>query len=447
MNTEEEHDRAQELEAMSNFALGQNALGSRPITSVAMRLGQCARTVVIRYDYIETQPRTVNAQNLKFTQDALDALRDSSNAFREEYGDYFVSGYTWGSRLQAAIAVTANDSGTAEKVCNNIKQMMDNAKVGLNYTSYKNAALSYGASIEVEQISLAGSIISRQTISGGLDALAATLRSFATAQHNRSEFMPLKVALTRFREVPAARNIIPVTLPVTVSHFNAVKDMNKSIFRTRCYYNALMSIPTSNLRDGATLRNSWQTKFNNLVNEVKLQVNYICESESRANSYRSRFDSMRKGFQALTERYVFYRRLVKEQNNQFRDTGWSTDHNYEESRSAGFYDYNQSSIVAGDYWTKNRPWKYWTWDHSWKIGTWTTNLSSSGGYDYRIAYLKVWWKEMEGGRGSDRNYPSVGSKNSEWFFEGSYDRGVHFGYMDVLIYMHPSSYPFTGLHD
>lgn len=43
--TEEEHNREQELDAMSTFALGKNALGQRVLTAMNVRLAQVSKTM------------------------------------------------------------------------------------------------------------------------------------------------------------------------------------------------------------------------------------------------------------------------------------------------------------------------------------------------------------------------------------------------------------------
>ena len=137
--TEEEHDREQELEAMSTFALGKNALGQRVLTAMNVRLAQISRTILIRYDVTERQPRLVNVNTLTFKDDALNVLKNEGyEAFSEEYGDYFVAGYKWGLRFQAVISVTTNDSNVLDRACSIIKSIASIAQINGNYSSYIN---------------------------------------------------------------------------------------------------------------------------------------------------------------------------------------------------------------------------------------------------------------------------------------------------------------------
>ena len=137
--TEEEHNREQDLDAMSTFALGKNALGQRVLTAMNVRLAQISRTILIRYDVTERQPRLVNVNTLTFKDDALNVLKNEGyEAFSEEYGDYFVAGYKWGLRFQAVISVTTNDSNVLNRACSIIKSIASIAQINGNYSSYIN---------------------------------------------------------------------------------------------------------------------------------------------------------------------------------------------------------------------------------------------------------------------------------------------------------------------
>ncbi len=262
--TEEEHDREQELEAMSTFALGKNALGQRVLTAMNVRLAHVSKTVLIRYDITEAQPRTVNVNTLKLSPEALEILNNyGANDFCNEFGDYFVAGYKWGLRFQAIISVTSDSSSVLDKVCANIGSIAALAQSGGKYASYineiGNLAKSNYINIDVEEVAIDGGDPLKGTFSTvtSIQSVADALAGFALQAQSpdRSKYFPVQVTLRRLREVPAAKSIIPELLPMPQSHFTAILNLNKTILRTRCYYNALVSIPIANLVDGSALRN------------------------------------------------------------------------------------------------------------------------------------------------------------------------------------------------
>ena len=44
----------------------------------------------------------VDVNTLQFSSDALSLLNSNYKEFREEFGDYFVAGYTWGDEIQGS---------------------------------------------------------------------------------------------------------------------------------------------------------------------------------------------------------------------------------------------------------------------------------------------------------------------------------------------------------
>ena len=456
--TEEEHTREQELEDMTTFALGKNALGARPLTAMNVRLAQCSKTIVVRYDVIERQPRMVDVNTLKFSPEALEILKEYTHKeFREEFGDYFVAGYTWGMRFQAVISVTSNNSSTLDKACTIINSIMSLARGNDDYSSktaeFEALSRSSYLNIDVDEVLIEGgdprknSFSTNSLIGSVADALASFSEQVQKAK--KENYSPMKVCLERFREVPAAKSFIPERLPVSQSHFNAILNMNRTIFRTRFYLNALTSIPVSNLADGNSKLNGWRDEFANLVSLTLNQINYICESESRTNDYQRRFQSLCDKYRALCERYVFYRRLVDAQNSQSR--GFSdTDSDRDGSISGGIKTYSQSSIVMGDYGSYAGSMHY---DKRFAKGAeflkyWYWNITGDqSGNNWRYVWFETGWHDTNSSKGEDQSYPTVGSKKLKWYFEGGTWRRVEWYFKDKIIRMRPDDYPFVGLKD
>lgn len=336
-------------------------------------------------------------------------------------------------RFQAVISVTTNDSDVLNRACSIIKSIASIAQINGNYSSYINDISALASSnyldIDVEEVSINGGDPSKGTFStvsavkSVADALAAFIRNAQATPP--SEYAPVQVSLRRYREVPAAESLIPELLPVTQSHFNAILNMNKSILRARCYYNALVSIPLAKLVNSSAKRSQWENEFNTLLDTTRNQINYICESESRANDCRKSFQALCDKYRGLCERYVFYRRLVEEQQNSKNKKGfWDSDADKPKYIYAGIHTYSQSSIVARDY-------KYdYHFDGSmirsatpWTYYTWTITGDQSDGH-WRYVWFSARCRKTNKSYGEDQAFPTVGSQRIRWYFRGSQWRRV-----------------------
>ena len=104
--TQEEHDRTMELEAMSNFALLRDALGYTKREDYARLGSDYTRVISARYELIEEQPRMPDTSAFKVYDEALEIIEEYGiDYFLDQYGDYFVAGYTWGTRYSAMIEI------------------------------------------------------------------------------------------------------------------------------------------------------------------------------------------------------------------------------------------------------------------------------------------------------------------------------------------------------
>ena len=143
----------------------------------------------------------------------------------------------------------------------------------------------------------------------------------------------------RFREVEALKSYIPEAINVQKPLYNAIRELNKKIFLTRCYYNALMAIPSSSLKTGTTIQEQWEKEFQTeLVTRMDNGLNYICANEERVNEYYKKFDALYTKYKALAERYNFYRYFVLVSKSSNSDSpSWDTsDYDSDCSWERGF---------------------------------------------------------------------------------------------------------------
>ena len=361
-------------------------------------------------------------------------------------------------RFRAVISVTSDNRTALDDVCVQIKSLAAKAQSGVNYSfelrEIESLAILHDVDISVEEVTIDGKGPHKNTMfaATSLGSVAGALKSFSeqVKTATKNDYVRLKACFQRFRELPAAKSLIPAYLPISQNHFNAIVEMNKTIFRTRCSYNVLMSIPEKYIVDGSAKRQEWHREFDRLLNDTKNQLNHICADEGRVNDYRSQFQRLHDKYRALCERYVFYRRLVSVHKAQIR--GFSnTDDDHDGSISGGFKTYPHSAVVMKDYGkyadALHSDFQFIRSKKAFVAWTWTVN-GDQYGTNWRYAWFETSWKDTNNSSGTDKAYPTVGSKKTHWYYENSDTfRRVEWYYKNKIIRMSPSDYPFTGLRD
>ena len=458
INTLNELIRDLNLGAMSTFSLGMNALGKRPITTTNVRLGQISKTLLFRYEAIENSPRLAKFDLVNFSDRAKRYLKIGSDRFREEFGDYFIYGYTWGARYDAVISVTAQRYELLNDFCD---KMIATANLAVDGEDYSNnlqelekIRLNNKISVMGEfVVSGGGKSVSPLAASGTIENLMAGLVDFKKnvdgKYASRANFVPLMVSLKRFRDVPGG-DVLSKKLPISEKHFDAIQDFTRSIILLRCYYNTMAAVPVDTLIDGQEKINEWKDEFEACIGSINLAVNDICESEDLLDKTALRVNTLMTKFKDLTERYVFYRKLVTLQESNQQSRGFSGSVESEDSvASGGFPDYYASTVVCGDYYKGGaEKWKSISYTGGAMLfdwHTWQPSESNTNYGDWRNVWVEAKSHKTNQSSGTDQQYPTIGRKGFAWKFEGAGTRRAEW-YLNVQIaHMPNDKYPFVGL--
>ena len=481
--TEKEHDRSAQLEGMSSFVLLRDAFGRSPRKDYARLGSDHTRIISVRYELAEEAPRMPDPREFKLVDGALDALKKrGAESFLKNYGDYFVAGYTWGLRYDATVEITAvpgktyhrfksggvnggltdDPAGVCLMASDRVKTYLENAKINAiserdTGTSSKTALDEMDKVIksfkeEFHDLSISVSHVTR-TGTGGeasftLQEFASSLGAFIKSAKSvdKAKYQKLYVTLRRLREIEEARPYIPEALTVGADLYTAIRSLTEKIFRTRCYYNALMVLPVGQLRGGKGLKDGWEQEFEvNLVNKVDKGLNYICADKARVQEYFDKFDALYKKYKALAERYNFYCYLRQHQVKRGTAPGWETsDEKKDECGQAGFfaYEYTRSGVVrddmragGGDYHTHKEPWN-----------------SGPRGADFSNSFTnkRVYWFETgciktNYSKGWDVQGTTIGKKSYHWCYKGAASRRLEV-YLNIsFVSMPHDKYPFVGL--
>ena len=493
--THEEHDRAQELGAMSNFAMLRYALGYTQRQDYARLGSDHAKIISVRYDLIEQQPRTPASNVFKIDDEVFKYLKkkDGYKEFQRQCGDYFVAGYTYGTRCEAIVEIVIEpgkshylDPEKRQKIdeelrqgraavvtynydpvfiCNKAAETVQNLleNVKKNAVAERDTGKSNDAAKKrIEQLSQeiqknffdVTIKVSHCTRTGRLGELSFSLNGFAdeltafiksAKQTPRSQYDRLYVTFRRFREIEALKPYIPEVLDISRSLYDGIRRLTETIFRTRCYYNALTEITPSHLSGSTSLQAQWKNEFDiKLITEMRGSLSRICDDEKLVAEYQAKFNALYEKYKALAERYNFYRYFVHVQKNA-SSPSWSTSDYYKDCTwERGFRSYDKSKLVQQDI-KDGRSKRYHhksEWTNGNKIATFSENFSKTHEY---IIWFKTGHTRTNYSTGRDNDGKTIGRNHLSWTYAGVSLRRCEFFLEIQTVKLSPDLYPFAGL--
>ena len=477
--TQEEHDRSQELGAMSNFSLLRNALGYTQRQDYARLGSDHTKIISVRYELIEQQPRTPASNVFKIDDEEMNDFKkktDYYKEFRNDYGDYFVAGYTWGNRYDAIIEIVIEPDKSryfdrkeqkyvddAAEICDKAAQTVqdllksvkenavserdkgksnDAAKARIEELSKELRENFFEVTINVSHCTQTGRSGDRAfSIDGFRNSLAGFIKSAKTTP--RSQYNRLYVTLRRFREIEALKSYIPEDLEIQRSLYNNIRTLTETIFRTRCYYNALMAIPASHLRSGTSIQSQWRNEFETqLVMEMRGGLTRICDDEKLVADYQTKFNALYEKYKALAERYNFYRYFVHVQKNTTSASWDDSDDDDDRTWEDGFRSYNKSTLIQKDI----EAGRFVRYHHKEPCTSGPRGATFSGKFaDEYIIWYKTGHTDTNHCTGKDANGKTIGRNYFNWVYTGASSRRCEVFLEIKTIKLSPDLYPFAGL--
>lgn len=460
--TEEEHDRSAQLAGMSSFVLLRDAFNRSPRRDYARLGSDYTRIISVRYELVEEAPRMVDPKEFKLVDEALDALKKKgAESFLKNYGDYFVAGYTWGLRYDATVEITAK-TAICDLAAERVKFFLENARINAiserdtgqssqDALTKMNAALKSLES-EFHNVTLSVTHCRRTGTSGemsfSLRDFASSLGTFIKSAKgvNRSQYQQLYVTLRRFREIEDARPYIPEALTVGADLYTAIRSLTEKIFRTRCYYNALMVIPVGQLMGGKGLQDGWEQEFEvQLINKVDRGLNYICADKARVQEYYNKFDALYNKYKALAERYNFYCYFMRiQKSNDGSSPSWdNSDADQDTYYERGFSEYTRSSLVLADMRAGGS--RYHSHKEPCTSGPGYADFRDNDLGNSRVYWFKTGYHDTNHCKGSDVNGKTIGRNRYHWHYTGASSRRLEVSLELKFVDMPADKYPFAGL--
>ena len=327
----------------NEVSLGTSALGISAGTGSTnnFKFGITSTTLVIHFEETEVGYRELSfSQTLKAWQDAglFDILQDEGfyktgpdfiKNFRNDFGDYYVSGYQYGACYDAYISITTKTSEQIDTVkrklvaslnLDSVTASADLSKetkdvLAENEAEFSVRIVTNGMGQGPTEIPMPEGVTSRdnKAIDHTFDQLSKFTKSL-TNTSKRANYAPVRVMMSRWK-----RNLIlgllmkkkgdaNGTIPLTVGKKNKIIALNTKLKTLRGYNNVVM--------DNSAISGTASKTIGPEFNVVMSTISSVSE-DFYGDKYQSTFDSVDKKvdelipqFKSLADRYVFYTKLV-----------------------------------------------------------------------------------------------------------------------------------------
>lgn len=524
---------ASETEQLSktsaNVSLGISAFGASAGTSSTnnFKFGLTSSTLVIHYEETEKSYRELPKAQLHAAWkegDLFGMLSDdeedggyptdksSSNApkfikeFRNDYGDYYVSGYQYGACYDAYISVSTQTSEQLSEVeskleasltLSNVQASGDISKKTQDTLKENQAKIS----VRVVTSGMPGSsgptelYIPKSQDIEGMDSVFSELLNFRknlADNNHRASYAPVRVKMTRWKADPLVSRMMRKkgyksgNVPVSIEQSGRIATFTTKLKSLRGYRNVV----NGNSAINGTATQNIEERFKTLTTEVTSFGDRLYQSDNKASFDQkvTEVNDLIAKFKALADRYTFYTKLVIAQQKEketydalkkgadgaeeasdtfysyVRKMPFGEDH----GGASGYEKYAVSEYVTQDIdagkevkksVSKHRAkasaerleWSS-TINEVDKSGTYATlEAEATDGSKDNVIFCKVRVRSTNADSKDDRarelldGAPAVGKKNVNFRFRSGYSSSIDWEIIGKSMRMTSTDYPFSGL--
>ncbi len=466
VSTEEEFLRLKGMDSNSDITLLKDALDNK--NSLLARLGLAGtKTLYLRYEERENSYRMPEFDKIELRPEAIHELKEDYGTFRREFGDYFVAGYQFGLVYEALIDIRAElfnsnfylrekhtylvgAEGIVDYIAKKIKEAISKNDADALKNLEEDLTKSWNVTISFSSVRASG--MTEDAHISSLSELLKSLNDFKekARQTPSSQYQRLYATLLSYREIANVKKYIPEGLPITAEHYKLIRDLNKAVYLTRCYKNALGSIPADHLINGTGRHNEWNSEYQKLSSAYHNQLNKLCSDIGFVRDYLNKFNELLEKYRALNHRYVLYRKMFAEQKSYPTTRRAMWEDSYEGWNYPCCIFWVTDAMVACNK-TTAQDLKDSSSIYSREIYGITDDLDRiqrcyTFGSDARIYHYEGGPINTNGSSAWDNKGTSFGKKSYDWEFERSSNR-MEFKVEFKVISMPDDKYPFTGLID
>ena len=453
-----------EMGTQASLSLAGNALGLSHSSSTNYKFGITSTTLLIRYSELEPSYRELPRDELVLDKDAEDALKEGSDAFREDYGDYYVAGYQYGGSYLASLTITTRTTEQLDKmktgISTNLQDSDGESIVSGDFSNtMKNLSKENNATITYQSVThgMGKGPVRSGVVSGdkALDELVKGLSQFKSdiaSRFSAETYSPVFVKLSRFRNLPGMRKKIKRDIPVRSDHALAIKDFNRQVMNMRGYYNVISQHETDAVIDPSVVQ-GYGGRFNNVIDTVTINSNRFYTDPTLIPTLLPEVKTLCTEMKALGDRYTFYRMLMQAQQDQ-KDRFGSTDSMPKINAQGieyGYSNFNCSDAVRGDIeagTTKGEMREESKVETNWAknpapADRWQGTLDA--GSNNIFCYLHFTTDNKDGDDYCKVGSPCVGRREVQYDCQSGTSRSYGFRFQLMPMRFNSKDYPITGL--
>ena len=458
----------------NNFSLGLTKAALGVSTSVQttnkMKFGLTSTTLIIYYEEMETFYRSLALKDYKLTEDAMMAAEEEgSDAFREEYGDYFVAGYQYGGMYDAYITITTETSEQLDKVKLQLgAKLKTMAKVGSGDKAQEvlqtSADLQFSNETqEILKNNKAEITVQIKTIGAGnttptdiaipnskdISAMNKVVGELTKFRNNLarafdpSNYVPVNVMMRRYRSLSGMRTLLDAYIPVPPAVTAQIKAFNRALLNMRGYYNVIGSLPNNKI--DTSIQEEWNKKFYGIVDPIIAAGNSFYLNPSKIDAELPKVEELSKQLKAIGDRYTFYSMLVNAQEKEPKLKGSEVKNQPfgANGGSTGYKSFAVSAAVTED--IKEGEEKFTEKIETVNVGNkeWYPELDAGEGFIN--CWIGVLCKNPHDTNRDVIDSPAVGKRRSKFFFRTGYDRDCEWYINWQTMRFNRELYPFAGL--
>jgi hypothetical protein len=487
------------------------------------KFGLTSTTLVIHYEETEVDYRELpEATRYKawekaelFEAIAEDYPDDKTNEngekfireFRNDYGDYYVSGYQYGACYDAYVSITTQTSEQLSEVESKLgaSLTLDSVQASGDISNTTKDTLKENkATIDV-RIVTSGFGNDAPTVypptpglkSGDVNAIDDVFKSLSEFRdkignrENRASYAPVRVKMTRWKADPKVsrgmrkKGYRSGNIPLTVTQSEKISAFNTQLKALRGYRNV---VADNSAIDGK-YKDPLDIRFNTVITRVSSFGDrfYLDSNKTSFDETVKEVQDLTKGFKSLADRFTFYTKLLIAQQQEketydrlkkgaygaeeasdtfysfVRQMPFGEDH----GGASGYAEFAVSEYVTQDInagkeikksVSKHRSkasaerleWSS-TINEVDKSGTYATlEAEATDGKKDDVIFCKVWVRSTNADSKDDRARelfysPAVGKKNVNFRFRSGYSSSIDWEIIGKSMRMTKEDYPFSGL--
>ena len=321
-----------EMGTQASLSLANNALGLNHASTKNHKFGLTSTTLLIRYSELEPRYRELPTDWLVLTADAQNTLdKYGSDAFREDFGDYYVAGYQYGGSYQMSLTITTRTTKQLDKmktgISANLKDDEGQSIVSGDFSkTMKNMMEENHATVTYQSVThgMSKEPIVSDIVSGdkAIDELVKGLQQFKkdiASRFSAGTYEPVFVRLSRFRNLPDLRRKIDKYIPVYSDHATNIMNFNRAVMNMRGYFNVINEKETDAIIDSSVVQ-GFETRVNEIIDNVRVVKNRFYTDRTRIPVLLPMVETLCKEMKDLGDRYTFYRMLIQAQEDQKKFT-------------------------------------------------------------------------------------------------------------------------------